>query len=158
MDKKYEVLKDRWDIADGDTLYRIRALRDFGTVKAGDLGGLVSGEHNLSQVGDCWIHDPAIACDNSVVKDDALLFDKSRLRGFAVVHGKAQIRGDAEISGVAMVGGSAVVSGCATIYGGAKISGSPHISGHIVIGDNTEICGSMTIVGQSRPASISQHM
>ena len=41
------------------TCYRIRALRDIPqqNVKAGDLGGYVEGEHNLSQDGDAWIRD-----------------------------------------------------------------------------------------------------
>lgn len=37
------------------TLYSIRALRDFGDVKAGDFGGWIESEDNLSQAGDCWV-------------------------------------------------------------------------------------------------------
>lgn len=39
----------------GQTLYRIQALKDFGDVKAGDLGGWVEGLYNLSQNGKSWI-------------------------------------------------------------------------------------------------------
>lgn len=35
------------------TLYRIEALRNFGSIKAGDKGGFVQSYHNLSQEGDC---------------------------------------------------------------------------------------------------------
>ncbi|EJF98611.1 hypothetical protein MEI_00181 [Bartonella vinsonii subsp. arupensis Pm136co] len=37
--KKYELTDQTIDV-DGFTLHRIRALRDFGKVKKGDLGGL----------------------------------------------------------------------------------------------------------------------
>ena len=51
-------------------LHRIRALRDMGTeVRAGDLGGFVESESNLSfEPGDdAWIFDNAIACNNAYV-------------------------------------------------------------------------------------------
>ena len=44
-------------------LHRIRALRDVREdVRAGDLGGFVQSEENLSQEGSCWIYDNALAC------------------------------------------------------------------------------------------------
>ena len=50
--KRYELT----DIRNGK-LRRIRALRDIPryNVKAGDLGGWVESEKNLSQEGDCWV-------------------------------------------------------------------------------------------------------
>lgn len=49
-DKKYELAKeDTKTFTDGGTIYRIRALKDFGDVKAGDLGGYIEKEENLSQ-------------------------------------------------------------------------------------------------------------
>ena len=51
-------------------LHRIRALRDIGKkVKAGELGGFVESERNLSfEVGDdAWIFDDAIACNDAYV-------------------------------------------------------------------------------------------
>ena len=43
---KYELIKT-------PEMYQIRALKTFANVKAGDLGGYVESEHNLSQEGDC---------------------------------------------------------------------------------------------------------
>lgn len=40
MIKKYEVFKEK----KSDTLFRIRALRVFSNVKAGDVGGFVTSE------------------------------------------------------------------------------------------------------------------
>ena len=42
VEKKYELVPDRQIIVAGTTLYRIRALKDFGKVKAGNLGGFVA--------------------------------------------------------------------------------------------------------------------
>lgn len=46
--KKYEILYDQSIEINGRKLYRIRALCDFGAVKAGDIGGYVESERNLS--------------------------------------------------------------------------------------------------------------
>ena len=62
--RKYE-LTDETKQFGSSTLYRIRALRDFGDVKAGDLGGFVENETNLSHRGDCWIANNALVCDNT---------------------------------------------------------------------------------------------
>jgi len=40
-------------------LYRIRALKDFGDVKKGDIGGYIQSKSNLSQEGNVWIYDAA---------------------------------------------------------------------------------------------------
>ena len=59
MSKKYELTSETTQTINGETLYRIKALRDFGDVKAGDLGGWVESESNLDHVGDCWVFDNA---------------------------------------------------------------------------------------------------
>lgn len=50
MEKKY-ILTDETIKVNGKTLYRIKALREFSNVKAGDLGGFVESESNLSHDG-----------------------------------------------------------------------------------------------------------
>ncbi|WP_246067890.1 hypothetical protein [Bartonella saheliensis] len=58
MEKKYELTDETIEVL-GKTLHRIRALRDFGDIKAGDLGGFIEKESNLSHEGNCWISDNA---------------------------------------------------------------------------------------------------
>ena len=85
MSKKYELTKETKTLAGGTVLHRIRALRDiprFG-VKAGELGGFVEGENNLSQDGDAWV------------------FCNANVYGNARVSGNANVSGDAEVSGYA---------------------------------------------------------
>ena len=62
MEKKYELTESK--IYCGITLYRIKALRDLWNVKAGDLGGWVESELNLSHEGNCWIYNDAITFKN----------------------------------------------------------------------------------------------
>lgn len=45
--KKYELTNETKRLGDR-TLYRIKAIRDFGDVKTGELGGWIEKESNLS--------------------------------------------------------------------------------------------------------------
>ncbi|MBV8873138.1 MAG: hypothetical protein JO014_10460 [Metakosakonia sp.] len=56
------------------SLRQIIAVRDFGDVTAGTVGGWVEDETTLSQEGDCWIYDVnSMVFANSHVRDDARL-------------------------------------------------------------------------------------
>lgn len=44
------------------TLHRIRAIVDFGTVHAGDVGGWVEKEENLNHCGAAWVSGDAWVC------------------------------------------------------------------------------------------------
>ena len=80
MDKKYELLLEDKIEYKRKTLYRIRALRDFSNVKAGDIGGYIESEKNLSHNGNCWIYD------NAWVFGDAKVYDNARVYGSAKVY------------------------------------------------------------------------
>ena len=45
---KFTAEVKEWE---GSTLHRIQALKDFGDVKSGELGGWIESEDNLSQIG-----------------------------------------------------------------------------------------------------------
>lgn len=49
------------------TLHRIEALRDLAIAKAGDKGGFVESEGNLSHEGTCWIYGDAEVYGNAEV-------------------------------------------------------------------------------------------
>lgn len=59
--KKYELTEETKTLADGTVLHRIRALLDIPRhgVKAGEIGGFVEGENNLSQDGNAWVYGHA---------------------------------------------------------------------------------------------------
>ena len=82
MEKKYELLAGDCLRAGDRTVYRIRALRDFGDVRRGDLGGYVESEDNLSHSGESWVYDAAqIYGENGVVRGNG------KARGCAWVMG-----------------------------------------------------------------------
>lgn len=56
--KKYELTEETVTVY-GKTLYRIRAVRDFGSVKTGEFGGYIEKEENLSHFGNAWVYGNA---------------------------------------------------------------------------------------------------
>ena len=64
MMKKFELMTESKMNVFGKTLFRIRALVDFSFVKAGDVGGWIEEEGNLSQYGDAWVYGNAEVCGN----------------------------------------------------------------------------------------------
>ena len=75
--KKYEFTGETIIIGER-TLHRIRAVRDFGDVKAGDVGGWIEKEENLSHEGYCW------------VRDNAKVYGTATVGGFATVRDDAK--------------------------------------------------------------------
>lgn len=63
MSFKYEITSEEL-VYGGLKLHRIRALRDFGDVRKGDLGGFIEREMNLWHTGDCWIYSDACVYGN----------------------------------------------------------------------------------------------
>lgn len=63
------------------TLHRIEALRDFAIVKAGDKGGFIEKESNLSQDGNCWVYDTAKVYGNAEVYGSAKVYDNAKVYG-----------------------------------------------------------------------------
>ncbi len=105
VEKKYEILKEYGSEENGHILRKIRALRDFGSVKKGNLGGWVEHEGNLSHYGNCWIYEGAKVYGNAQVYDDAIIVDASifdnalvcdqaRVYGMGWIYGNARICGD----------------------------------------------------------------
>jgi len=52
---------------EGRKLHRIEALIDFGDVEAGDKGGWIEKESNLSHQGSCWVYDEAKVYDVAAI-------------------------------------------------------------------------------------------
>nr|DAH55635.1 MAG TPA: Putative transferase, nesg, ydcK, Structural Genomics.38A [Caudoviricetes sp.] len=133
------------------TLYRIEALRNFGSIKAGDKGGFVQSYHNLSQEGDCWIHGEAKVfgnakvyenaqvfsraevCGHASVKGDAFVFGRAEVYDWAKVYGKAQVFDDAKVYGNASINGDATVYDKAEVFGVARVYGNAFVKGDAII-------------------------
>lgn len=151
--------------------HRIRALVDLPkhNVRAGDFGGFIAGEHNLSQHGESWVDDNAVVIDNGRVTDDAYAGDYATLTGCAslmndaravghtVMRGKARAHGHAQLSGTsfacdnaqffdharvrdyAIVGGNVTMHGSSQAHMNARISGDAQLRSHTVVGLGADI-------------------
>ena len=97
--KKYELLQDQTIEWRGRTLYRICALRDFGSVHAGDVGGYIECEHNLSQGDNAWVCDNARVYGDAWVYGDASVYDNASVCDNAWVYDNARVYGDAWVCG-----------------------------------------------------------
>lgn len=130
--KKYELTKESVTFR-GRTLYRIRALRDFGDVKKGDLGGYLEKEENLSHNGTCWVYDDAMIWGNGLVSDHAQVSGNALVCGNAWIYASAQVSGHAKVFGNAQIFGGAQVSDYAQVFEHAWIYGSTKVSGSAVV-------------------------
>ena len=109
--KKYEITDIEHDTIKG--LFRIRRLSDW------LLGGFVSGYHNLSQDGECFIYDDACVYDKAEVSDDAMVTGNSTVTGDATISGNAKVTGDDIVKGFSYITGYATISG--DVCGGTEI-------------------------------------
>lgn len=154
-EKKYELVPDQQIMVAGTALYRIRALKDFGNVKAGDLGGFVGSEDNLSQRGDCWVADEAQVYDAAVISDEAQVFGRGRVYDHARVYDKGQVLGNAQIFGNGRVFRNGVVFDNAKVFGAAQVRdnglayGDAEIFGDVRVVDRGEVCGHARIGGRT---------
>ena len=89
--KKYYLDRNAKTTEGANTLYQIVARRAFGSVAAGERGGYVGGEKNLSHKGTCWIASTA------------------------KVYGAAKVRGSGQVTSTATVTGPTKVRGTATV-------------------------------------------
>lgn len=132
MKKKYKLLLHETTTILDHKLYRIQALRDFGNVKKGDLGGYVGCARNLSQTGDAWIGDNAKVFGRALVCDNALVIEN------AIVQGDAIIKNNAKIADCSMVFGKSVIKDYATLYDFASV-GNSIVCEHARLYDNMQI-------------------
>ena len=130
--KKFELTSEFITNIFGTKLFRIKALCEFGNVKAGELGGFLEKEENLSNDGDAWVYG------NASVSGDAWVYGNASVSGDARVSGNARVYGDAEVSGDASVSGDARVYGDAEVSGNARVSGNAEVSGDAWVYGNTD--------------------
>lgn len=141
--KKYELTLETLQFA-GHTLHRIKALKDFGVFTAGELGGWIESEENLSQADNAWVYGDAKAYANAKVYGnaeifgDAMVCDKVEIFDNAIVYGNAHVYRNAKIYNDASVSGNACVHDFAEIYNDVKVFGNADICGHAKVCNNAD--------------------
>ena len=129
--KKYELIKETETCSRRRIMYRIRALKDFSDIKAGDVGGWVCSEDNLSQEGDCWIYDNAKCLDNSRVYDNAMMFDNAIMFGHSAMYDNA------------------VMLNNSIMYDNSKMFNKAKMFDKSIMCNNAEMCGNATMYDSS---------
>lgn len=143
-DKKYEFIENDIIKYETGSLCRIRALKDFGDVKAGDLGGYIEKEKNLSHEGNCWVYEQAEVFHNATILDNAKIKDNAR------IFDNAEVGGNAEISDNADILDSAMISGNVKVYGNAEVGGNVKAYGEAQIYDNAKVYGNSEVYGSAK--------
>lgn len=131
-------------------LYRIRALKDFEDVMAGDLGGYIEKEENLSQEGNCWVSDEARVYDNAKVSGNARVYNDAKVFGNAQIYDNAGVFDDAEVYGNAKVYGKTEVSESAEVFGETEIFGKAQIYNGAKVYKNAKIYDNAQIYGYAQ--------
>jgi hypothetical protein len=158
---KYKLdRKDFVKAPDGARLYRVVALRAFRDVEAGQRGGYIEGEHNLSHQGNCWVagkaarvrqkarlRNDALACDFVDVSGNVEMWDQTLAHGHADLSGNVKMFDESEAGGYTQLFGSFEMRdrsrmgghsvGCAR----ASVSGNRFITGNCVLGGTFHIGG-----------------
>ena len=139
---KYELTDIKRDYG-GTTVYRIKALEDIENknnfqldVKKGDLGGWVSGYHNLSQQGKCWIYDNSIVVDNARVEDDAIIYGNSAMYNNSSAYNRSEVC-NSVLRNNSMILGKGYIEDC-ELYNNVKIMKNSRLIHSFLFG-NTQI-------------------
>lgn len=157
--RKYSVTNIEFELPNGKKLTRIKAVRDFGHVRAGTVGGFIEDTKNLSQSGLCWIGGDAVAYGDAHVTDDALLdgfamiCDRVSLTGASHVGGSARLMEQVFVAGHAQILNATCLAGCATVLGDARLLCQPFYSrsGKTVLPnlcDNVRVSGYALLEGR----------
>lgn len=124
--KKYELTTETLQYA-RHTLHRIKALKDFGIINAGELGGWIEKEENLSQYGNAWVYGDSMVYDNAIVSDNAWIYCNAKVYDNANVCDNAIIRDHARVFGNALVSDNADIFHYAMICGYVEVCGNAEI-------------------------------
>lgn len=124
--KKYEFTGETKTFL-GRELRRIKALASFSDVAAGEIGGWIENESNLSQTGEAWVYGNALVYDNAQVYGNAWVYGNAR------VYDNAQVYGNARVCGNARVYGNARVCGNARVYSDARVCGNARVFGDALV-------------------------
>lgn len=135
MRKKYEFTGEVTVNDKGATLYRIKALIDIPLmgVRAGDKGGWIETEQNLSHLGNCWVSKEAQVFGRAYLAENALAGDNAQVFGYAAIIGNATVYGSAAVFDSAFVCDNAKISGTAKVMGKSRIRHMAKITHNAVV-------------------------
>ena len=146
---KYKLTDETMTTDGGVLLHRIECVCSFGNVKAGEKGGWVQNENNLSQNGEAWVYGEAQVFGEAKVYGEAQVFCEALVFGEAKVFGEAQVFGEAGVFGEAQVYGEAKVYGEAEVFGEALVCGEAKVCGEAQVYCEALVCCEAEVFGEA---------
>ena len=121
--KKYELTEEIKMELD-KTVHRIKYLIDIPMygVKAGDLGGWLESEQNLSKEGNCCVLDNGCVTGHGCVTDNGSVSGNGCVRGHGYVTDNGYVTGNGCVSGDGYVTGNGCVSGHGRVTSSGEIA------------------------------------
>ena len=149
MEEKYILTSETMEI-NKHILHRIKALKDFGDVKKGDLGGWVEDIHNLSHKGNCWVYDDAAVYSEAKVMGNAKVFDGAEITTHSSVMGDAEVYGDARVNGYSIVQDNAKVFDGVEVANHSSVMGDAEVHGDAWVDEYSIVRGHAKVMGKYR--------
>lgn len=135
---KYEFTDEQKMLDDNTVVHRIRAIRDFGDVTRGTLGGWIENKLNLSHDGNCWVYHDAIVSGNARIENDATIRNNSRVYGDASIIDNVVIEDNSIVFG-AYVCGDSIISNNTRVIGSAFLNNTTTYDNAYIHGDGVMI-------------------
>lgn len=147
--KQYEFTDATRILANGETVYRIRATRDMPKyiVGAGDLGGWMSKDATLGE--DCWVFGESVLGGYAQLLDNSYMSFNAQVLDHAVVSLASRVRSDAVVSGHARVHHMSVVAGSARVEGNAFVSYMSKVTHESCVRGNAQVLGKSRVYDNS---------
>lgn len=147
--KKYE-LTENFRMCLGHKLFQIRALVTINrVVEAGEIGGYIEKEDNLSQFGKSWVSGNACVYGNAYVSGNSRVTENARVYDNAFVSGNVSVSGDVWVFGDAHLSGDAELSGDAVVFGNSQVSGKTRLHGNVQLSGDAVVSGDVHLSGDS---------
>lgn len=145
--KKYELMLEDVLHFGNVKLYRIRALKNFGSVVKGELGGYIESERNLSHSGNAWVAGNAVVLGNAIVRDNAHVSGDTMILGNAIVRDNAYVSDDTWVADNAIVSDYVRVTGNVHVSDDTWVADTVVLSGKVEVSDKVRISGNVHISG-----------
>lgn len=146
--KKYRLTEETKEV-NGKKLYRIQAIKSFGDVKSGELGGWIESDDNLSHEGNCWVYDNAQVYENAMVYDNARVYGEAEVYENARVCRSSRVYGNARVYGNSQVFETSLVYDNAHVYGNARVYGKANVYNNAYVYGNAEVYGDSWVYGNA---------
>ena len=141
MKKKYKLIKSKLLTGWGNPLFQIKALKDFGVVKKGDLGGVIESEKNLSHDGLAWVFGNGEVSGNGRVSGDGRVSGNGKVSENGQVFGRGVVFENGHLYGDGQVFGNGQVSGYGKVFGNGRVYGKGQVYGMGYVFGNGQLFG-----------------